>query len=52
VYKLVEDRIIVIGRPIGLRQLGKHYGLDVQVEIKVNIVELSSGIANCFAIDL
>jgi hypothetical protein len=52
VYKLVEDRIIVIGRPIGLRQLGKHYGLDVQVEIKVNIVELGSGIANCFAIDL
>jgi hypothetical protein len=52
VYKLVKDRIIVIERLIGLRQLGKYYGLDVWVEIKVDVVELDSGITNCFAVYL
>ena len=51
-YKLVEDRIIVIGRLIGLRQLGKYYNLDVRVEIKINVIELSSDIINYFAVDL
>jgi hypothetical protein len=41
-----------MGRLIGLRQLGKHYSLDVRVEIKVDVVELGSGIANYFAVDL
>jgi hypothetical protein len=41
-----------MGRLIGLRQLGKHHGLDVRVEIKVDVVELGNGIANCLAINL
>ena len=51
-YKLVENRIIIIGHLVGLGQLRKHYSLDMQVEVKIDIVELDNSIANCSAVDL
>jgi hypothetical protein len=34
-----------------LRELRENYSLNVRFEIKVDVVELSSGIANSFAVD-
>jgi hypothetical protein len=44
--------MVVVGRLVSLRQLWKNHGLNIRVEVQVDVVKLSNSVANCLAVDL
>ncbi len=43
--------MVVVGRLVDLRQLRKHHGLYLGIEVQVDVIELGNGVSNYFAVD-